>query len=76
MVVGVTKGEDRMAGDYRDVNPIDFRHLVDIYAMRAECFEMGKKSDPKVQGIRINCNGNRAIGRPLFEVEDDISRAE
>lgn len=74
MVVGVTTGEDTMAGGYRDVNPTDFRHLVDIFAIRAECFKMGNKSDPKVQSIRINCNGDRAIGRPPFEVEDDISR--
>lgn len=63
-----------MAGDHHDVNATDFRHLVDIYAMRAECFKLGKKNDPKVQGIRINYNGDRLIGRPPFKVEEDISR--
>lgn len=59
------KKEERGRSLSRDVNLVDFRHMVDH--LRSYSW----KISPDVKGVRINCLGDeKCHGRPLYEAVD------
>ncbi|KAJ8680483.1 hypothetical protein QAD02_016270 [Eretmocerus hayati] len=53
---------------YRDLEMVDFRHIVD-YLCESHSYRVPRTIKPNIVGVRINCDGDREIcNRPAFEL--------
>ncbi|KAI0199273.1 hypothetical protein F4808DRAFT_433227 [Astrocystis sublimbata] len=56
----------------KDIDMVDFRHITDFFVSynsdRMSCVTKGFSRDSSIQGVRINCQGDRQLlNKPLFE---------